>query len=87
MTFEDMTPAVHAVATGSILGAVLGWLPPIASVLALIWYSIEIYESKTFQRAITNWRSRKIVKLKARIVELELEAATPPASPSPPANQ
>ena len=33
-----------------IIGAVLGILPVIAVLLAIVWYSLEIIESKTFQR-------------------------------------
>ena len=27
-----------------------GWLPAVATALAILWYCVEIYESKTFRR-------------------------------------
>jgi hypothetical protein len=33
----------------TVVGAVAGYLPPIAAVFAIIWYLIQIYESRTVQ--------------------------------------
>lgn len=51
-------PAVHAIdagAAGLIMGTFVGWLPGIAAFLAVVWYLIQIWESRTF----TNWRLRR----------------------------
>lgn len=45
------------------LGAIFGWfadaLPAIATLAALVWYAVQIYESDTFQRHVLR-RRRKI---------------------------
>lgn len=84
MTFDDVAPAFHTGAVASILGSLVGWLPPLAAVLAAIWYSIEIYESKTFQRIIVDRRARRVIRMRARILELEQLTVSTPAPPHPP---
>lgn len=62
--------AVDVLAAGSIIGTIVGWLPAIASVLSILWFCIQIYESRTFIHAKNNWlmrrKAKKIAKLKAR---------------------
>lgn len=48
-----------AVAAGSILGSILGYLPAIAAIAAIIWYAVQIWESKTVQSQVRVWRRRK----------------------------
>ena len=85
MTFDDIAPIIHTGAVATILGTVLGWVPPIAAVLAMIWYSIEIYESKSFQRILADRRARRVIRLRARILQLEqLSSSTPSPHPTPP---
>ena len=85
MTFDDAAPIIHGTSVLAILGAFAGWVPPIAAALAALWYSIEIYESKTFQRILADRRTRKVIRLRARILMLEqLSSSTP--GPHPPAN-
>jgi len=43
------------VSAGAVIGSIAGILPPIAAVFAIIWYCIQIYESKTVQ----NWIRRR----------------------------
>jgi hypothetical protein len=33
----------------AVLASLAGWLPAIATFFAIIWYGIEIYESRTFR--------------------------------------
>ena len=36
----------HLFSAGAIIGTFSGWLPGVAAVVALVWYVIQIYESK-----------------------------------------
>ena len=56
------TVAGHACALGAILGALIGWLPAIATAFAIIWYAFAIWETKTVQ----NWRWRRAEKRRRR---------------------
>ena len=84
MTFDDVAPIIHGTSVLAILGALAGWVPPVAALLAALWYSIEIYESKTFQRILADRRTRRVIKLRARILMLEQLSSSTPA-PHPPA--
>ena len=45
-------------AAGAVIATLVGWLPTIAAVLAIFWYLIQIWESKT-RRELWAWlRSR-----------------------------
>lgn len=52
---------------GAVVGSFLGYLPPAAAFLALIWYVIQIWESRTVQHW---WRNRQEVKKAKRLVRL-----------------
>lgn len=63
MAIADSSPTLVVQSIGVALSGVivsnwLGWLPPLfallASAFAVIWYAIEIWESRTVQR----WRRR-----------------------------
>jgi hypothetical protein len=63
--FLQATPVV------AIVTVIVGWLPPITAFVALVWYMIQISESKPVKR----WRHRraaiKLARLKARVMMLE----------------
>lgn len=65
----------HSISTAAVLAALAGWLPAIGTILAtlaaFIWYSVQVYESKTVQRMIARRRHRRVVRLRQRIKELE----------------
>lgn len=63
--------------TGSILASVLGYTPALAAGVALIWYFIQISESKTVQAWVKNRRVRKLAKLKAEAIMLEAKLQHP----------
>ena len=54
----------HATATGGIISVLMSWFPPAvafaASVFALIWYCLQIYESKVVQDWIVHRRAKKV---------------------------
>jgi hypothetical protein len=70
----------HSLSTTAILGSLAGLFPPIAAVAAVIWYTIQVYESRTFQHWYRNrqmvHRARKLAKLRAKekIVLAKIEA-------------
>lgn len=41
--------SVDVLSVGAILGTLAGYLPAIAAFGAIVWYAIQIYESKTVQ--------------------------------------
>lgn len=63
----------HTVAGGTIVSALAGLLPPLAALFGVIWYAIKIRESKTVCDWIARRRTRRIVKLQAKLVALKLE--------------
>jgi peptidoglycan biosynthesis protein MviN/MurJ (putative lipid II flippase) len=46
-----------AVSIAVVLGALAQWLPPIAALLTIIWTGIRIYESKTVQDILRQFRN------------------------------
>lgn len=78
---NDHSPISYWIANiagaGSIVGAALGYVPAMAAAVALVWYLIQIIESKTVQGWIKDRRIRKLAKLKARAIMLEAKLAHP----------
>lgn len=70
----------HVVAFFAMLGSLLGFFPVVAAMAAAVWYMIQIYESDTSQKWISNRRmvrkGRRIAKLRAeqKVLLAELEA-------------
>lgn len=62
---------------GSIVASAVGYLPAFAAAVALIWYLIQITESKTVQTWIKTRRIRRLAKLKARAILLEAQLQHP----------
>lgn len=56
------------VSLGAIVGALSGLLPPLAGLAAIIWYVVQIWESKTCQK----WR--KLRRRRHRMLRLALAA-------------
>lgn len=71
--FTFMQWVGHSVSLAAIGGALMGLLPSIAAVAALIWYMLEIYESRTIQKFVRARRLQTLVKLRAKAVALELD--------------
>lgn len=64
----------NSASVAAILGTIFGWLPPLAAFIAIVWYAIQIYESKTCRQWIASRRRQRMAKLKARIAVLEAKA-------------
>jgi hypothetical protein len=52
---EGVKHVGDAVSVFTVLATLAAWLPPLAALITIIWTSIRIYESKTFQ----NWVKRR----------------------------
>ena len=50
MFAEDAKTVVDGLAVGGTVATLAGWLPPVASLLTIIWLSIRIWESDTVQK-------------------------------------
>lgn len=64
---HPVTKAVDVVAVAATVLAFLNWLPPLAALGALIWYSIQIWESKTMQHWYRARRQRR--QSKKRVID------------------
>jgi hypothetical protein len=53
------TASADTISAGAIVASFLGWLPPIAAIAAILWYVIQIYESRTFQKWVRLQRRRR----------------------------
>ena len=70
----------NLVSLAAIVGALAGWLPIFAALVAIIWYSIQIWESATVRHYLNHRRTirkaKKIAKLRARakVIAASLDA-------------
>ena len=55
------------ISAGDIVGSFLGYLPIVAAFAGLIWYVIQIWESRTVQHW---WRNRQEVKKAKKLIKL-----------------
>lgn len=64
----------NAITGGTLFAAWAGVFPTfiavVASIVALVWYLIQISESATAQRWLANRRTRKVARLRARAIKL-----------------
>jgi len=49
MLAEDAKTVLDGMAVGGTVATLAGWLPPVASLLTIVWLSIRIWESETVQ--------------------------------------
>lgn len=61
----------HVMSGAAVVGAFVGLLPPIAALVGVVYYSIQIYESPTVQQWNATRRARKIMRYRERIDKLE----------------
>ena len=55
----------------TIVASFAGWIPVFAAGVALIWYAVQLFESRTFQRWRRTRLLRKLIKSKARTIATE----------------
>lgn len=67
---STVTKTIDVLAASSIVGTIFGYLPSIAAIISIIWFCIQIYESKTFTKLksdyLLNRKAKKIAKLRAK---------------------
>lgn len=61
----------NGLSLGAIATTMLGLTPAVAAIVAIIWYSIQIYESATVQKWFAKRRLRRLARLKAEVLMLE----------------
>jgi hypothetical protein len=68
----------------AIAGTLVGYFPAIAASVALVWYLIQIAESETVRRYLANRRTRRIAKLRAKLMVLDVkhDVEVPPSGPT-----
>lgn len=66
----------NLLSASAIVGTILGFLPALAAAIGMIWYLIKIYESATVQRWVAARRTRKIARLKAKVLLMEARSAS-----------
>lgn len=49
MSVPVIKAGIDVAGVGAILGAFIGFLPAVATILAVVWYLLQIYESKAIQ--------------------------------------
>ena len=52
---EEAKQVFDAFAVGGTVGTLIGWLPPIASMLTIIWLGLRIWESQTVQYLVKKY--------------------------------
>ncbi len=52
---QETKTAIDVVAVSATTGSVLGWLPPLAAALTIVWTLIRIYETETVKRLIDKY--------------------------------
>lgn len=67
--------AGHILSLFAIVGSFAGLFPAIAALAAVIWYVINIYESRTVQTWVQRRHERRIVALSAKLASLQLRTA------------
>jgi hypothetical protein len=65
--FDISNTLGHLVAGSAVLTTVAGILPPAVALVALVWYVIQIYESRTFQHWFRNRQMKSQAKRLARL--------------------
>ena len=52
---QETKTAIDVVAVSATTGSVLGWLPPLAAALTIVWTLIRIYETDTIEELIKKY--------------------------------
>lgn len=70
-----MNASLDLGAAAAILAALAGYLPPIAAILAIAWYLLQFWESRTLQAYMQKRAQRRIVTLTAKLAALQLQTS------------
>lgn len=70
MNFDFDAWTGHSLSFGALIAVLAGVAPPIAALASALWFSLQIYESRTFQHWKRNRqfksRARRLAKLRAK---------------------
>lgn len=77
---HPMNASLDLGAAVAILASLVGYLPPIAAVLAILWYLLQFWESRTLQSWMQKRTQRKILRLTAQLAALQLHATADAAA-------
>lgn len=56
---EKLKMAFDGLSLATVIASLAAWLPPLAALASLLWTLIRIYETKTVQGWVKQWRARK----------------------------
>ncbi len=73
----NLSPATDIISAGAIIGSFVHALPEWAAAIAIVWYCLEIFESRTVQRRIRRRRIRKLQKLRRQVCRKENPRQSP----------
>lgn len=55
---ESTKTVIDAASVATALATVLSWLPSVAALVSIVWGLIRIWETKTVQGWVKNWRMK-----------------------------
>lgn len=64
MTHPNLTPAADILSAGAIIGSMMNLLPPLAALIAILWYAVQIFESDTVQGFFRHRRLHRLHRLR-----------------------
>jgi len=77
----------QGISIAAIVGSLAGWLPPLASLVGIIYYGLLIWEGKTVQAWLQRRRERKLAKdvklVRAAIADDPVVVVAEPAAVEP----
>lgn len=77
MSLPIVRAGVDTAALGGLIATFLGWMGPIGALLAVIWYGLQIYESKAVQDFLAKRASKR--EMRAAIAAAKAQLAVPQA--------
>lgn len=82
--YRVATHVADGISAVAIIGTILGYLPAFAALAAIIWYAVQIWESKTVQKYVRlhrrhkrRVRERALAEAKRKVAELERDLGNP----------
>lgn len=81
MKIQDETVQIvgNTISIGTLVSVLTGILPFIASIVALVWYVIQIKESETWRKRVAYRRQKRLAKLRAELAYLEVMSTPLPS--------
>jgi len=81
----NLSPVADIISVGAVVGSIMHALPPLAAVVAILWYCLEIWESDTVRDMLQDRRRKERVKRLRRLRRRHrLHRRTVPETKTPP---